>query len=101
MKNMPNNEKDEGQLVQANWVTSASNTFSPVLPCPHSSLSSPSHPLTLPPPPKKENQKKVFKILFIISHVHLWILFLVTNCNFRRLGINKQGNFDSFLRIAP
>lgn len=90
-------------MVQANWVTSASNTFSPVLPCPHSSLSSPSHPLTLPPlpPQKKENQKKVFKILFIISHVHLWILFLVTNCNFRRLGINKQGNFDSFLPIAP
>lgn len=78
-------------MVQANWVTSASNTLSPVLPCPH--------PLTLPPPspPKKENQKKVFKILFIISQVHLWILFLVTNYNFRRLGINKQGNFDSFL----
>ena len=88
-------------MVQANWVTSASNTLSPVLPCPHSSLPSPSHPLTPPPPPKKENQKKVFKILFIISHVHLWILFLVTNCNFRRLGINKQGNFDSFLPIAP
>ena len=48
-------------MVQANWVTSASNTFSPVLPCPHSSLSSPSHPLTLPPPsppPKKGEPKK-------------------------------------------
>ena len=87
-------------MVQANWVTSASNTLSPVLPCPHSSLSSPSHPPT-PLPPKKENQKKVFKILFVISQVHVWILFLVTNYNFPRLGINNQGNFDSFLPIAP
>ena len=42
-------------MVQANWVTFASNTLFPVLPCPHSSLSSPFLP---PPPPKKENQKK-------------------------------------------
>lgn len=45
-------------MVQANWVTSASNTFSPVLPCPHSSLSSPSHPPTPPSPPKKGEPKK-------------------------------------------
>ena len=44
-------------MVQANWVTSASNTLSPVLPCPHFSLSSPSHPPT-PLPPKKGEPKK-------------------------------------------
>lgn len=45
-------------MVQANWVTSASNTLSPVLPCPHSSLSSPSHSPTPPSPPKKGEPKK-------------------------------------------
>ena len=42
-------------MVQANWVTSASNTLSPVL-----------TPSPSPPPPKKGEPKKVFKILFII-----------------------------------
>lgn len=58
-------------LVQANWVTAASTPFP---------LSYPVPVLTPPPQKKKaEPKQKLFKILFIISQVNLWILFLVTN----------------------
>ena len=51
-------------MVQANWVTSACNTLSPVLPCPHFSLSSPSHPPSPPPQKKAEPKKGIQNIVY-------------------------------------